>query len=88
MTAVLKLGNTKKMTRTDILQTSESVESGKYIFTFSDSVFSFEWIRGTKTINIYSDSKVFDTCSFDHHLSKTTKRRALQIIGHWRKTNE
>ena len=64
--------------------------SEKIKFEFEGSSYLFTWIEGTKTINIHpaqNEDHTVDCISFDHHLSKTTQRRAKVVIKQWRKDN-
>ncbi len=59
-------------------------------FSWQEAPYIFSWIKGVKTINIFDKSQegigtndpptAIDSISFDHHKSRTDKRRAQTVI--------
>jgi hypothetical protein len=45
--------------------------------------FSFDWRKGTKTINILEGEGRVCCMSFGHEFAKTTKRQAKRTIQRW-----
>ncbi len=69
---------------------TDTLEGNKLIIRPDGSSFCFSWIEGVKTINIHhaeNPDTTLDCISFDHHLAKTTLKRAKQVIKQWRKDN-